>query len=55
MSNQIYPSALTLFLIIRIMKSNFTFMFYIAAAVVGLDHPMTALAWRDVGPTINQM
>ena len=36
------------------MKSNFTCVFYIAAAVVGLEHPMTALAGRDVEPYYNQ-
>ena len=42
------------FKIIKIMKSNLVFMFYIVAVVVGLDHPMTILADRDVGPYYNQ-
>ena len=41
-------------MIIRIMKSNFAFIFYIAAVVVGLDHPMTALAGRYVEPYYNK-
>ena len=36
------------------MKSSLTFMFYIVAVVVGLDHSMTALAGRDVEPYYNQ-